>query len=117
MLNEKTSQQVSLCLLTWNEFEGCKIDIPQLPKIYDRVFAVDNSSHDGTKEFLEENGIEVFQQNSKTYNGAYRDAIEIAGDSAVVFFHPKGTVNVNRLRTIFEKMKNGSDFVLASRIP
>jgi glycosyltransferase involved in cell wall biosynthesis len=116
MTQQESTIKVSLCLLTWNEIEGCKIDIPRIPKIFDRIYAIDNSSIDGTVEFLEESGIDVFRQISKSYNGAYRDAIQVAGDSAVVFFHPKGTISVESLGTALTKMKNGSDFVLASRI-
>jgi len=116
-LAEKLSPiKVSLCLLTWNEIAGCKIDIPRIPRIFDRVYAIDNSSIDGTIKYLEQNGIEVIQQSSKSYNGAYRDAIRAAGDSAVVFFHPKGTIDVGSLNVAHTKMKNGIDFLLASRI-
>ena len=108
--------QVSLCLLTWNEVEGCKRDIPRIPVGFDRIYAVDNSSIDGTCDFLAQNGVEVFQQITKSYNGAYIDAIKIAADSAVVFFHPKGTIDVESLSTALGKMKAGGDFVLASRI-
>jgi glycosyltransferase involved in cell wall biosynthesis len=112
----QSNLKVSLCLLTWNEVEGCKIDIPKLPKNFDRIYAIDNSSVDGTIEFLQRSGIEVLKQNTKSYNGAYKDAILAAGDSAVVFFHPKGTIDVESLEIAIAKMKSGSDFVLASRI-
>jgi len=108
--------EMSLCLFTWNEITGCQIDIPQIPRIFDRIFAIDNHSTDGTREFLEQNGIDVIKQTSKSYNGAYRDAIRHAGHSAVVFFHPKGTIDVESLITVASKMQEGKDFVLASRI-
>lgn len=92
------------------------MDIPKIPKIFDRIYAIDNSSQDGTVEYLEQNGIEVVRQSSKSYNGAYRDAISVAGDSAVVFFHPKGTIDVESLTVAQTKMKSGTDFLLASRI-
>lgn len=107
---------MSLCLLTWNEVEGCKLDLPLIPKIFDRIYAIDNASTDGTKEYLEKNGVEVFQQITKTYNGAYSDAIQMSGKSAVVFFHPKGTIEPESLSTVLEKIRDGADFVLASRI-
>jgi hypothetical protein len=116
MNNEDSGVKVFLCLLTWNELEGCKIDIPLIPPVFDRIYAIDNSSLDGTEEFLLENGIEVIKQKTKTYNGAYIDAIEHSQESSIVFFHPKGTINVESLLEAESAMRNGKDFVLASRI-
>ena len=116
MDSENPIVRVSLCLLTWNELEGCKIDLPKIPRVFDRIFAIDNSSTDGTVEFLIENGIEVIKQNTKTYNGAYVDAISECLDTSVVFFHPKGTINVDSLLHSHEAMSGGVDFLLASRI-
>jgi hypothetical protein len=116
MKHSKASLRVSLCLLTWNELEGCKRDLPKIPPVFDRIYAIDNSSVDGTVQFLVENGIEVIKQNTKTYNGAYIDAINELQDSSVVFFHPKGTINVDSLLDAEIAMRSGIDFLLASRI-
>ncbi len=116
MAAHDSKPNICLCLLTWNEIDGCKQDVPRLPKIFDRVFAIDNSSTDGTVQFLQSNGIEVITQYSKSYNGAYLDAIEAAGTSSVVFFHPKGTIEIESLETAFSILQSGYDFVLASRI-
>ena len=116
MYSANSAIPVSLCLLTWNEIEGCKLDVPNIPPIFDRVFAIDNSSTDGTIEYLEKNGIAVIKQVSKSYNGAYLDAIKYSNDTAVVFFHPKGTIKVDSLFMAAEKMRQGVDFLLASRI-
>jgi glycosyltransferase involved in cell wall biosynthesis len=110
-----TTNGLSLCLLTWNEIEGCKLDVPNIPKVFDRIYAIDNSSTDGTTEFLIDNGIEVFKQKSRSYNGAYLDAFEISQGNAVIFFHPKGTVNLNSLEIAAREMRSGVDFLLASR--
>jgi hypothetical protein len=41
--------RLSLCLVVWNELEGCKLDVPRLPRdAFDEVFAVDGGSTDGT---------------------------------------------------------------------
>ena len=37
--------KVALCLLTWNELEGCKPDVPRLPLDgFDEVYAVDGGA-------------------------------------------------------------------------
>jgi hypothetical protein len=116
MTTSAREPRINLCLLTWNELEGCKIDVPNIPPIFNRVFAIDNSSTDGTVEYLTQRGIEVIIQKSKTYNGAYIDAISEAQNMPLIFFHPKGTINTQSLSTAELAMRNGVDFLLASRI-
>ena len=58
-----TPLRVSLCLLVWNELEGCKLDVPGLPlDQFDEVYAVDGGSKDGTVAYLEQHGIKVHTQ-------------------------------------------------------
>jgi len=108
---------VTLCLLTWNELAGCEHDVPLLPlDRFDEVFAVDGGSTDGTVEFLHARGVTVHHQDLPTYNGAYRCAFNHCTTDALVFFHPKGTIDpqaVLNFRALFEQ---GADLVIASRI-
>lgn len=108
--------RLGLCLLTWNEVEGCRIDVPLLPlDEFDEVFAVDGGSTDGTVEFLESVGIQVFEQPIPSLNAACNHAYEVSTCDALVFFHPKGTVppgDVSEFRPLFEQ---GYDLVVASR--
>eukprot|EP00828_Plagiopyla_frontata_P006252 TRINITY_DN12699_c0_g2_i1.p1 TRINITY_DN12699_c0_g2~~TRINITY_DN12699_c0_g2_i1.p1 ORF type:complete len:113 (+),score=22.78 TRINITY_DN12699_c0_g2_i1:3-341(+) len=54
---------VSLCLIVWNELEGCKKDVPLIPReCFDEIYAVDGGSTDGTVEYLESQSIKVFPQ-------------------------------------------------------
>ena len=108
--------KIELCLLVWNELEGCQRDIPEIPKIFDRIYAIDGGSNDGTIEYLESKGIEVIAQVRRSYNGAYLDALENFEGDCLVFFHPKGTINVDSLAKMKTLMFEGYDFVLASRL-
>jgi len=109
--------RLTLCLLTWNELDGCRQDVPTLPLDgFDEVFAIDNGSTDGTREYLSERGITVYPQTRPTYNGAYHCAFERCTTDALVLFHPKGTIDpaeVLRFRPLFEQ---GADLIVASRI-
>ena len=77
--------RISLCLMTWNELEGCKLDVPKLPRgAFDEVYAVDGGSTDGTVEYLTAQGIPVHRQPKKGLNAAYVHADEVSTCDAVV---------------------------------
>ncbi len=64
--------------MVWNEVEGCRLDIPNLPlDQFDEVYAVDGGSTDGTSEYLESLGIPVYLQPKKGLNAAYIHAVDM----------------------------------------
>ena len=108
--------KISLCLLVWNEVNGCKIDVPHLPREeFYEIYAVDGGSTDGTVEYLESQGIPVYQQPKKGLNNGYRYAQEKATGEAVVVFFPKGTIPPKDLLKFKEHFKKGFELVVASR--
>jgi glycosyltransferase involved in cell wall biosynthesis len=108
--------KVSLCLLVWNELEGCKVDVPRLPTdAFDEVYAVDGGSTDGTVEYLESQGVPVYRQPKKGLNAAYVHANALSSSDAVVVFFPKGTTPPEDLRKFRPLFEQGHDLVIASR--
>ena len=111
------SVRISLCLLVWNEIEGCRQDVPLLPRdAFEEIFAIDGGSKDGTIEYLTAQGIAVHQQDTRGYNGAYLSAFKRCTGDVLVLFHPKGSIDpeiLHRFRPLFEQ---GFDQVVASRI-
>lgn len=111
--------KISLCLLTFNEIDGCKYDVPQIKKIlnnFDEIYAVDGGSSDGTVEFLKEQKIQVYKQPVRGLNQACHFAVTKCKTDAIIFFHPKGTIPVKdilKFKPLFEK---GYDFVIGSRV-
>ncbi len=109
--------RIALILLTWNEIEGCRHDVPLIDRSrFDDVFCIDGGSTDGTAEYLESQGIRVYRQSAKGLNRACKDGCDHCDCDAFVFFHPKGSVPVEdtyRFREYFEK---GYRFVVASRM-
>ena len=108
---------VSLCLLTWNEIHGCEQVVPNLPQgLFTEVFALDGGSTDGTIEYLEGAGISVVRQQARSYNAAYIEAIAHFSGDAIVFYHPKGTIDEASLPLVHAELVAGKDLVIASRM-
>lgn len=108
--------KLSLCLMVWNELEGCKIDVPRLPRnSFDEIYAVDGGSTDGTVEYLESQGIPVYRQPKKGLNAAYHHAVERSCCDAVVVFFPKGTIPTESLLQFRPLFAAGNELVIASR--
>ena len=108
---------VALCLLTWNEIDGCRHDIPLIDKTkFDEIYCIDGGSTDGTVEYLEENGITVYKQSAKGLNQACKDGCDHCHCDAFVFFHPKGSIPVEDTYKFRDYYENGYDFVVGSRM-
>ena len=108
--------KISLCLIVWNELQGCQTDVPKLPRDeFDEVFAVDGGSTDGTVEYLESQGIPVYRQPKRGLNAAYVHANEMATGDAVVVFFTKGTLPTDDLRKFRPFFEQGYELIIASR--
>ncbi len=109
--------KISLCLLVWNEMEGCKIDLPKIDfNKFDEVYAIDGGSTDGTVEYLETYKIPVHKQPKKGLNAAYTHAVDMSTCDAVIVFFPKGTTPVEDLYKFREKFDTGYELIVTSRM-
>ena len=44
----------ALCLITWNEIDGVKHDVPLIDRSkFDQIYCIDGGSTDGTVEYLD----------------------------------------------------------------
>lgn len=108
--------KISLCLLVWNELEGCRLDACKLPRdAFDEVYAVDGGSTDGTVAYLESLGIPVYRQPKTGLNAAYIHAADRSTGDAVVVFFPKGTIDPESMRRFRPLLEGGNELVVASR--
>lgn len=108
---------VALCLITWNELEGCKHDVPLIDRSkFDEIYCIDGGSTDGTVEYLTSQGITVYKQTAKGLNQACKDGCNYCKSDAFVFFHPKGTIPVEDTYKFREYYEKGYDFVVGSRM-
>jgi glycosyltransferase involved in cell wall biosynthesis len=109
--------RLTLCLLTWNEIDGCKNDVPKLPLgEFEEVYAVDAGSSDGTVEYLRSQGIVVHQQPVRGYNQAYHCAFDKCTTDALILFHPKGGIDPSSVARFRPLLEEGHDLVIASRM-
>lgn len=107
----------ALVLLTYNEIEA-------LPKVFDsvpwgcaqEVFAVDGGSRDGTAEYLVSRGLKVLAQPRRGRGGAFRLAAAATRAEALVFFSPDGNEDPADIPRLFEKLEEGYDMTIASRM-
>lgn len=108
---------VALCLITWNEIDGVKHDVPLIDRRqFEQIYCIDGGSTDGTVEYLKGSGISVYPQTAKGLNQACIDGANQCNCDAFVFFHPKGTIPVAdtyRFRGFFE---DGYELVVGSRM-
>lgn len=108
---------VGLCLLTWNEIEGCKHDVPLIDRSkFDQIYCIDGGSTDKTVEYLQEQGIEVYPQTAKGLNQACKDGAEHCKCDAFVFFHPKGSIPVEDAYKFRAYYEQGYELVVGSRM-
>lgn len=109
-------KKISLCLMVWNELEGCKLDVPKLPRdVFDEIYAVDGGSTDGTVEYLQSQGIIVYTQPKNGLNAAYVHANDMSNCDAVVVFFPKATTPAADLRKFRPLFDQGYQLIIASR--
>lgn len=109
--------RLTLCLLTWNEIDGCRHDAPRLPiDQFEEVYAIDGGSTDGTCEYLTSVGIPVHRQELPGYNGAYVSAFRRCTTDALLMFHPKGSIDPTTILRVRTLLEHGADLVIASRL-
>ncbi len=118
-MNQKDRDRITvgLCLLTWNEIEGCKHDVPLIDKNqFDQIYCIDGGSTDGTCDYLSKQGIEVYRQSHKGYNSACKEAAFRCKCDAFIIFHPKGTISVKNIYKFRSYFEQGYELVVASRM-
>ncbi len=108
--------KIALCLMVWNELEGCKKDVPNLHRdAFDDIYAVDGGSTDGTVEYLQSQGIPVYRQPKKGLNAAYIHANDVSNCDAIVVFFPTATTSPEYLHKFRPLFDQGYQLIIASR--
>ena len=108
---------VSLVLIVMNEEHGVESVVPRIDRAaFDDCFAVDGRSTDRTRALLEGFGIRVHDQDEKGLGAAMMMARRLARTTHFIFFHPDGNEDVADLPRMAALLREGRDFVVASRM-
>lgn len=107
----------TLVLLTFNEIEALPRIWDRIPlKAADEVFAVDGGSKDGTIDFFKSKGVRVAVQDRRGRGVAFRLGAKEAQGEQIVYFSPDGNEDPNDIPKLFEKLGEGADMAIASRM-
>ena len=107
---------VTLLVMTLNEIEGMKEIMPLVPtEEIDQIIVVDGGSTDGTVEWAEQNGYEVYIQKRKGFRHAYHEVWPMIKGDAVITFSPDGNSIPSLVTELIRKYQEGYEMVIASR--
>lgn len=108
--------KTTLVVMTLNEITGMKEFMPQIDRNWvDQILILDGGSSDGTIEWAEENGYQVYVQKKKGIRFAYMEALDLIEGDVILTFSPDGNSIVESIPALIEKMKEGYDMVIGSR--
>ena len=111
-----TRETTALALLSYDEREALERLLPRVPRaLFDRVFAVDPGSTDGTLTLYAQHGIPVHRQAARGRGNAFRLAQEVAGTERIVFFSTDGNEDPGDLPRMLALLDEGYDLVIAGR--
>jgi len=115
-LNNKTLMKFTLLILTLNEIDGMKAIMPKINRDWcDQILILDGGSTDGTIEYSQKHGYEVYVQKQKGFRYAYIEALPLIKGDVIITFSPDGNSIPELIPNLINKIKEGYDMVIASR--
>ena len=107
----------SVIIPTKNEVVGIKKILTNIGRSWaDEWFLIDGNSDDGTVDEAKKLGFEVIQQTGKGLSNAYREGVNYATCTNILFFSPDGNAEPNDIPKLIKKMSDENcDIVQISR--
>lgn len=108
--------KATLLVVTLNEIDGMRAIMPRVkPEWCDQILLLDGGSTDGTIEYAQQNGYEVYLQKEPGIRFAYREVWERIRGDVVITFSPDGNSIPELIPDLLLKMEEGYDMAIASR--
>ncbi|MBF0362128.1 MAG: glycosyltransferase family 2 protein [Oligoflexia bacterium] len=107
--------KTTLLILSKNEIEGLKLELPRIKREWvDQILVVDNSN-DGSAEYATSMGCEVYRQLTTGLRHAYQEVWPLIKGDWVITYSPDGNSPPEYIPQLINKMKEGYDMVIGSR--
>ena len=107
---------VSIVIPTLNEAGNIEQVLNDIPKnLVNEILVVDGFSTDGTPEIVKNMGHTVIMQKERGYGSGFITGIKAARGDIIILMDGDGSQNPKDIPLLLDKMKDGYDFVLASR--
>jgi glycosyltransferase involved in cell wall biosynthesis len=108
--------KVTILALTLNEIDGVKTILPKIdPSWYDQLIVVDGGSTDGTVEWCEQHGYEVFKQRRRGIRFAYLEVLPHISGEAILTISPDGNCAPEFIPALIDEIRRGADLAIGSR--
>lgn len=110
--------KISVVIPCYNEEDGVRHTIGQLPACVDEIVVVDNNSTDGTAEVARALGARVVRETRKGYGAAYQAGLPAATGDVTVTLDGDGTYPADEIPELVDHLVDHKlDFLSASRFP
>lgn len=110
--------KISVVIPCYNEEDGVRHTIGQLPACVDEIVVVDNNSTDRTAEVARSLGARVVPETRKGYGAAYQAGLPAATGDITVTLDGDGTYPADQIPELVDHLVDQKlDFVSASRFP
>src|SRR5262245_14314981 len=109
---------ISVVIPCYNEEDGVRAVIGEMPACVDEVVVVDNNSTDRTAEVARSLGARVVHETRKGYGAAYKAGIPAAASDVVVTLDGDGSYPAEAIAALVDELVDRRlDFLSASRFP
>lgn len=110
--------RISVVIPCFNEEDGIRHTIGQLPECVDEIVVVDNNSTDRTSEVASSLGARVVFEARKGYGAAYKAGLPAVTGDVTVTLDGDGTYPAEQIPELVEHLvERRLDFISASRFP